>query len=110
MLPVLTVGSSVSCSHGAKVIHTPAQPRVFVDGQPVLVQTDANTIAGCPFTIPTGKPSPCVTVRWTVAATRVFVDGTPVLTEASVGLGTSAEQAPQGPPIASAIQQRVRAT
>lgn len=110
MLPVLTTASSITCSHAGKATHIPAPPpRVFVDGMPVLVQTDSNTVIGCPFTIPTGKPSPCTTLRWTVAAKKVLVGGKPVLTEAAVGLGFSPEQAPQGPPIATAIQQRVRA-
>lgn len=110
MLPVLTTASSITCTHAARATHIPAPPpRVFVSGAPVLVQTDSNSVIGCPFTIPTGKPSPCTMIRWTVAAKRVLVGGKPVLTEAAVGLGLSPEQAPQGPPIAMAIQQRVRA-
>lgn len=108
MLPLLTTASSISCSHAGRATHLPASPRVFVQGMPVLVQTDSNTVVGCPFTIPTGKPSPCLTIRWIVAATRVLAGGTPVLTEAAVGLGQSPEQAPQGPPIVMAVQQRVR--
>jgi hypothetical protein len=106
---VLNAASTVTCTHAAKVSHFPTQTRVLVGGSPVLVQTDSSSIVGCPFTIPTGKPSPCVTLRWTVGATRVFAGGTPVLLQTSVGLGMSPEQAPQGPPIVSAVQPRVQA-
>lgn len=109
MVPVLTTASHVTCSHAGKATHVPAAPRVFVNGMPVLVQSDTNAVVGCPFTIPTSKPSPCVSIRWTVAATRVFAGGRSVLVETAVGLGVSPEQVPQGPPIAAAIQQRVRA-
>jgi hypothetical protein len=109
MPSVLNAAAAVTCSHAATVRHAPTQVRVLVGGSPVLVQTDSSAIVGCPFTIPTGKPSPCVTVRWTVAAIRVLAGGTPVLLASSVGLGMSPEQAPQGPPIVMAVQPRVQA-
>ncbi len=106
---VLNASSTVTCSHAAPVNHVPSQSRVLVAGAPVLVQTDTSSIAGCPFTIPTSKPSPCTTVRWVVAATRVVAGGTPVLLQTSSGLGLSPEQAPQGPVIVTAVQPRVQA-
>jgi len=106
---VLNAAAVITCSHAATVRHVPTQTRVLVAGQPVLVQTDTSTIAGCPFTIPTGKPSPCLTVRWTAAAARVFAGGQPVLVQTSPGMGLSAEQAPQGPTIVMAVQPRVQA-
>lgn len=106
---VLTTTATVSCSHAARVTHLPSQSRVLVVGAPVIVQTDTASIIGCPFTIPTSKPSPCLTARWTTASARVFAGGTPVLTQASTGLGLSPEQAPQGPLMASVVQPRVQA-
>jgi hypothetical protein len=109
MTAALTVASSLTCPHAGRVSTVPSQVRVLAAGSPVLTQADLSTVAGCAFTIPTAKPSPCVTVRWTVAATRVLVQNTPVLTQVSTGLGTSPEQAPQGPVVVTATQPRVLA-
>ena len=105
---LLTVTAVVNCAHAAPAQFRPSQSRVLVSGSPVLVQTDAATIAGCAFTIG-NKPSPCTTIRWTVAALRVTAGGTPVLTASSAGLCTSPEQAPQGPPTVTA-QPKVTGT
>jgi hypothetical protein len=107
MPPALTSASIVTCTHAATVTHVPSS-RVMVQGAPVLVQTDTNVVAGCPFTLPGPKPSPCLQVRWTTAATRVLAGGKPVLSQAAVGLGISPEQAPQGPPIVNPAQVRVQ--
>lgn len=109
MPPGLTPDSVVSCPHGGKVTHPPSQSRVLVNGVPALVQPDTGTVVGCAFTIPTGKPSPCTTVRWSVAALRVTTMGAPLLLATSTGLCNSPEQAPQGPPVVGAAQPRVQA-
>lgn len=109
MPPVLTHATVMTCSHGGTAQHVPTQTRVLIVGSPVLVQSDSNAVAGCAFTIPGPKPSPCTKIQWTVAATRVKAGGTPVLLQSSVGLGLSPEQAPQGPPIISAVQPKVQA-
>lgn len=108
MPPILTTASLVSCTHAAPVTHVPSQTRVLAAGAPVLTLTDASSIAGCPFTLPNGTPSPCTTIRWTVGATRVLAGGTPVLTQSAVGLCLSPLQAPQGPPTIGAVQPRVQ--
>jgi hypothetical protein len=109
MPPVLTPDSALNCPHGGKATHAPGPSRVKVGGLPALLQSDTGTVAGCAFTIPTGKPSPCTTVHWTVAALRVKTNGTPLLLSTSAGLCNSPEQAPQGAPIVAATQPRVRA-
>lgn len=106
---VLNLASTITCTHGAKCTHMPTPPpRVLVSGAPVLTATDMNAVAGCPFTLPSGTPSPCVLVRWVAPAVRVKVMGQPVLLETSVGLGLAATQVPQGPAIAIAGQPRVQ--
>jgi len=107
----VTAASIVTCTHAAKVTHVPSS-RVLVQGVPILVQTDTNAIVGCPFTLPTvpPKPSPCIQVRWTTAALRVSASGKPVLAQTAVGLCSSPEQAPQGPPIVNPAQVRVQVT
>ncbi|MGG7566512.1 hypothetical protein ACQ5SO_10165 [Rhodovulum sp. DZ06] len=108
--PILHVGASAACPHGGTLTLVPASPRVTVSGQPVAVLTDQGLVAGCAFTLPGGKPSPCVTTRFIAAATRVTSMGQPVLINPMSALCLSPEQAPQGPPIFTASQARVVAT
>lgn len=100
--------STVMCPHGGPASTVPSQPRVKVMGQPVLVQPDTTTVAGCAFTVPPGTPSPCVTVRWLTAAVRVKAMGSPVLLQDSASLCSAATQAPQGPATISVVQPRVK--
>ncbi|HSK33742.1 MAG TPA: hypothetical protein VK903_09675 [Propionicimonas sp.] len=105
---LLHVGDTVQCTHAGPATLTTGNTRVLVNGTPALTATDLSTVAGCPFTLPNGKPQPCVTIRW-VAATRVFVNGQPAVVQVTgPGQGTcqSPEQLPQGPPTISAVQTR----
>ena len=112
---LLHANAVMTCQHAvgqAKV--APVQTRVLVMGQPVAtIPPGAPTIvvAGCPFTLPNGKPQPCVTVRWSMPSARVAVMGLPaMLTPApgpAPGICQSAEQIPQGAPIVGAMQARV---
>lgn len=108
--PILHAGTTATCPHGGSLQIVAASPRVTVSGMPVAVLTDQGPIAGCVFTLPGGKPQPCVTTRWTAAATRVTAGGQPVLINPVVALCLSAEQIPGGPPIIAASQTRVIAT
>lgn len=112
---LLHVGATITCAHGAgQATIVPSNTRVLVNKQPVAVLPDTTTVAGCPFQIPIPpagtKPQPCVTVKWLVPATRVMVMQKPALIQTSSGLCQSAEQIPQGAPIVSVTQMRVRAT
>ena len=108
---LLHVGATVQCPHQVPAMTAPAQPRVLASGQPVATTANVFTVAGCPFTLPGPKPSPCVTVRWTMPAARVLVNGQPALlapvSGPGAGLCLSPEQVPQGPPMVGAIQSRV---
>ncbi len=105
--PVLHTGATASCPHGAPLNIIASSPRVMVSGMPVATMADQGIVAGCPFTIPPGKPQPCVTTRWIVAATRVFASGVPVLINPPVAICLSVEQIPGGPPIITGSQTRV---
>lgn len=108
--PILHLGASVNCTHGAAMQVAPGSARVLVDNKPAATMADSFPVAGCPFQIPIGtgtKPSPCLRIQWTVPATRVTVNGSPVITMVSTGLGLSPESAPQGPPIPASAQTRV---
>jgi hypothetical protein len=110
---LLHVGATVACTHFAPAQTTPTQPRVLVSGMPVATTANVWLVTGCPFTVPPGKPQPCVTVRWLSPAVRVLVEGLPPIVQAGIGTGEgicqSAEQIPQGPPLVAAIQPRVTA-
>ena len=105
--PLYHVGASAICPHGGQVSVVSTNTRVLVSGMPVAILADTYPIAGCVFTLPNGKPQPCVLARWLVPATRVFVNGQPVILQTSTGLCLSAEQIPQGPPTIIATQPRV---
>ena len=107
---MLHTGATCTCPHGGSLNIIAASPRVTATGMPVAVITDQGVIAGCVFTLPNGKPQPCVTTRWIVGATRVVANGQPVLINPLGALCLSAEQIPGGPPIIAASQTRVIAT
>jgi uncharacterized Zn-binding protein involved in type VI secretion len=105
MMPgfLLHVGATVMCAHAGQAQPTVPNPRVKVNGQPIVTQTTMYTIAGCPFTT-SGGPIPCVTGQWVSAATRVFAGGQPVLLQDS-----QAVCIPNGTPLNIVVTQtRVR--
>jgi hypothetical protein len=102
------VGATAICPHGGQVSVIPSNARVLVGGQPVATLADTYLVAGCAFTVPPGKPQPCIKVQWMVPATRVLVGGQPAILQDSTGLCLSPEQIPQGPPSVIVTQVRVR--
>lgn len=102
------VKETAQCPHGGKISIVSTNVRVKVSGNFVALQPDNFMVAGCPFTLPGPKPSPCIKVQWTVAATRVKVTGKPVLLKTNIGLCQNAEQAPQGPANIAVTQTRVK--
>ena len=72
--------------------------------------TDYPILAGCAFTVPPGKPQPCMKVQWLVPAARVMIGGQPAILQSSSGLCQSAEQIPQGPPTVIVTQVRASGT
>lgn len=104
------VGATVNCSHGGQVSTISTNPLVLVGGQAVATLGDTYRVTGCPFTVPQGKPQPCVRVKWQEPAAQVLVDGQPVVLQTSTGICESAEQIPQGPPKVVATQVKARGT
>lgn len=105
--PLFHVGAGATCPHGGPVSVVSANARVLVGGQPVATLGDQFLVAGCAFTLPVPKPSPCLKVQWLVPAVRVLVNGQPAILQTSPGLCLSPEQIPQGPPVVAACQPRV---
>jgi len=108
--PLFHVGAAAICPHGGQVTVISSNSRVLVSGMPIATMGDTYVVAGCAFTVPPGKPQPCVKVQWLVPATRVMVNGQPALLQTSTGLCQSAEQIPQGPPTIVSTQTRVMGT
>jgi hypothetical protein len=102
------VGATALCPHAGTMQTVSSNGRVLVGGQPVATLADNFLVSGCVFTVPSGKPQPCITVQWLVPASRVRVGGQPVILQTSTGLCRSAEQIPQGPPNIVTTQVRVR--
>jgi len=72
---------------------TSPNPRVLVNGMPIVMQPAPYTVAGCPFNV-SGAPSPCITAQWVTAAVRVTSNGMPVLL-----MDSQAICAPNGTPL-----------
>jgi hypothetical protein len=104
--PTLTTGATLLCPHGGQVQAIPAQVRVKA-ADAVLTASDTFTIAGCAFTLPSGTPSPCLSVKWLVVDTRVTAAAA-TLSTSSTGLCMSAQNAPQGSVVIANTQQRVK--
>lgn len=93
MPKVLTESSSVKCAHQGTITFTASQQKLTVDGQAVLVTSDAmtGTVSNC-LTVPVSPPqgplqTPCLKVVSLSggAAVKLTVDGTPVLLESAAG-------------------------
>lgn len=108
--PVLHAGTVAQCPHGGVLNIIAAGPRVLVSGMPAAVLTDQGLVAGCAFTVPPGKPQPCVTTKWITGAMRVMANGVPLLINPCVAICQSAEQIPGGPPVITSSQTRVIAS
>lgn len=75
---LLDKASTLFCAHGGIAVPTGENPRVLINGQPIVLQNLPYAVAGCPFQV-AGVASPCVTAIWITAATRVSAGGIPVL-------------------------------
>lgn len=113
----LTVSTAASCLHKADASIVPNQQKVTILNQPVAITISKINVAPvCPFTLPGGKRSPCLSIRWDGTSSKVTVLGKPLLlmpppgSGSGPGNGISPEQAPQGPPIVTSNQTKVSAT
>jgi hypothetical protein len=102
---ILHMGAVVTCTHGGQAQPTAPNPRVLVNGQPVVTLATPYVVAGCPF-VPPGGNGPCVTAQFATAATRVTSNGQPLLLQDSQSVCT-----PTGTPLLPlVVQTRVTAT
>lgn len=103
---MLTTASTIMCPHGGQAILMTSNQKVDAMGTQVLLESDVHTVAGCVFTLPGPKPSPCVRIEWSAGATMNQVNGTNVLLQSSIGTCYSPENAPQGVAIIANTQMK----
>lgn len=109
-IPLVTMATVAQCPHAIPATMVSSATKVLVMGAPPLVMGDKGMVAGCPFTLPSATPSPCVTLMLTGASSKVMVEGKPALRMNPSDMGVAATQAPQGPVAWSSIQAKVLAT
>jgi hypothetical protein len=106
----LTTSSVLQCPHGGSVSAMTTNTVTKAGGAFVVTQSDTFTIAGCPFTLPGGVPSPCVTVQWITSSLSSTVQSNNALTTESQGLCLAGSRAPQGTVLVSTTQTQVSGT
>ena len=107
-VPFLTDMSQVQCMHGGQAsLMTSNTTTKSVTGA-ILLESDVHIVAGCPFTLPGPKPSPCVRIEWSSGASNVKINGTKVLLKSSIGKCYSPEGAAQG--VASIVNTQQKAS
>ena len=107
---VQTVNTQAQCPHAAPGTLISTAATVTIDGAAPMLQGDSGLVTGCPFTLPGGKPQPCVKIVMILSAQSVLVENKPVLLLNPGDLCQSAEQAPNGPAVWVATQTKVTAT
>jgi hypothetical protein len=102
----LTTAASLTCPHGGTVIGIPASPKLTIAGAPVLTEADSFQIIACPFTLPSGTPSPCLVIQWVKTDLKTKAGNSRTLSETSIGLCLAGTGAPQGTVIVAATQAK----
>jgi len=83
---LLSGAATIQCVHAGQATPATPNPRVKVDGQPVVGQTSMFTVADCAQ--PPSIGPPCVTAQAVTAAARVKADGVPLLLQDSQAVCT----------------------
>lgn len=106
---ILTTMGQVKCMHGGTAVLTTANAKLMIDNAPAMLESDISSVAGCPFTLPNGKPQPCIKIEWTAGAAMCKSNGIKVLVKSSIGKCISAEGATQGLAIIAQTQVKTQA-
>lgn len=100
---ILHVGATVLCSHAGPANPTAPNPRVLVQGQPVVTISGPWAVTGC--SLSTTSTPPCVTGQWMTGSVRVLAGGVPLVLNTG-----SSTCIPTGSPLLPVVQQvRVQA-
>jgi hypothetical protein len=84
--PVQILTTTVQCAHLGKATPVTPNPRVTINGQPVVTIASTYVVAGCTFPAMSSGAPPCVSAQFTTAATRVQAGGQPLLLADSQGI------------------------
>ena len=79
---VLTTKATGKCSHAADAKPTTGNPRVKIDGAPVLTIATQFTVLGCPNVVGS-SPFPCAIAMFPAGSARIKVMALPVLLDTS---------------------------
>jgi hypothetical protein len=104
----LTTSSTILCPHGGRANLLTANTKVFANGSPVLLESDIHPVIACPFTLPNGKPSPCIRIEWSAGSTKTTANSTAPLLKNSIGKCYSAENLIQG--VATIVNAQMKAS
>jgi hypothetical protein len=109
-LPVLTLSTQANCPHAAKASFLATSSKVLIDGTPAMLQGDQVLVAGCPFTVPSGKPQPCIKANLIMQAVKIKIESKGVIVQSPADMCESAEQIPQGPVVYAQVQTKMIVT
>ncbi|HAG81449.1 MAG TPA: hypothetical protein DCL61_09805 [Cyanobacteria bacterium UBA12227] len=109
MANYLTTTSTILCPHGGRANLLTSNTKVFANGSPILLASDIHTVIGCPFTLPNGKPSPCIRIEWSAGSTQTSANSRAPLLKNSIGKCYNAENAIQGVAIIANSQMKASA-
>jgi hypothetical protein len=110
-MPVLTAATQANCPHQMKVIFGATASKVLVAGSPPLLESDKATVGPtCPFTVPSGKPQPCVVAKLELKTAKVTVEGRSAVLQSPADLCESADKIPAGPVAYVNVQTKVIAS
>ena len=104
----LTTNSTILCTHGGKANLLTANTKVFAARSPVLLESDIHPVIGCPFTLPNGKPSPCIRIEWSAGSIKTTANSTAPILKNSIGKCYSAENLIQG--VATIVNAQIKAS
>lgn len=109
---LMQVGAVVKCppAHpgGGQMTIISTNTRVKAGGQALATMGDQFVMAGCAFSLDTVTPHPCVKIQWLTPATRVRIGGKPAILASSKGLCFASDYLPQGAPVVTTTQTRVK--
>ena len=83
--PILTSIDQIKCAHAGTATAVAPNPKVTINGQPVVTIATQYTVAACTFPSMSSGAPPCVKAQFTTGSTKVTSYGQFVLVGSSQG-------------------------